>query len=571
MINFKSIEWRNFLSTGNAPTKIDFQKTPTTLIIGQNGAGKSTILDALTFCLFGRAFRKINKPQLVNSVNEKKTLVEVEFSIGKNEFVVKRGIKPGIFEIWRNGNMIDQDAKAKDLQDQLEKQILKLNFKTFTQVVILGSSTFVPFMQLSNNDRREIIENILDIQVFSTMNIILKQKMSALRTQMDNVDNQVELYKEKIEIQESHMKRNSETKKEQIADHMKTIKESHAEIDRLMKENTGYTKQIESLMKECDGEKSLKSKRRKLSDIRSKIEQKISHVESTLNFFNENSECPTCKQSIEVSHKEGIVVESNASIEKFNQGIHDMSEEFDKLDAEIEKIEEKRDEERDLSSLVIKNMSNIESVNNYINKVSDMIEDLNEKSFDDVDNEKLDDFKKKLVAFDKDKKKMIDTKHYLDLASLMLKDSGIKTKIVKKYLPHMNKLINKYLTAMDFYVQFTLDENFNETIKSRHRDVFSYSSFSEGEKMRIDLALLFSWRAIAKMKSSVNTNLLILDEVFDSSLDTTGVDEFMKLLNEVSGDASVFVISHRGDVLMDKFHSTLVFKKEGNFSKVDSD
>lgn len=567
MITFKQISWRNFLSTGNTETKINFQKSPTTLIIGQNGAGKSTILDALTFCLFGKPFRKINKPQLVNSVNQKNCLVVLDFNIGKHEFTVKRGIKPGVFEIWKNGVLLDQDAKVKDMQEQLEKQVLKLNYKTFTQVVILGSSTFVPFMQLSNNDRREIIENILDIQVFTTMNTILKNKMAALKTHLDNLDNKIFTTEEKISLQESHMKRNDETRKEQILGYQETIDENNDQASKILKENLKLTKKIDKLISSTPEKKPLSSKMKKMHQIHTKLSHKMETVQETIEFFHDNEVCPTCSQDIEEDFKHTAISENKKEVEKYKKGILELNEEVKKIEEEIEKINVMQLSIDELQQQLNKNNNTLSSINQYISKLNISIENLKKLETTSIDKEELKQFKESVEALEEEKKKLLTTRHYLDLAGLLLKDTGIKTRIVKKYLPHMNKLINQYLTALDFYVKFTLDENFNETIKSRHRDIFSYSSFSEGEKTRINLALLFAWRSIAKMKSSVNTNLLILDEVFDSSLDETGVDDFMKLLKAVSGNTNVFIISHRGDMLVDKFADTIEFTKEGNFSK----
>ncbi|MFZ9728657.1 MAG: AAA family ATPase [Candidatus Nanopelagicaceae bacterium] len=566
MIVFEKIRWKNFLSTGNVFTEVNLTSHKTNLIIGTNGAGKSTVLDALTFSLFGRPFRKINKPMLVNSINEKNCEVEVEFSIGKNEYIIKRGIKPNLFEIYQNGQMLDQSSTAVDYQKQLEQNILKMNYKSFTQIVVLGSSTFVPFMKLPVASRREIIEDILDIQIFSVMNTLLKDKVRENNDELKELEYQLKLSTDKIELQKNYMlelekKTKSEIeKKEAIVMMLKNDKSSAlknvAEQTILLAD---YNEQLKTL---ADNKKKLKQ----LNNFRAKIQQKIANCKKETEFFINNHVCPTCTQDISQEFRDQKVADGDTELLTLEKG-------FTELESEIEKEEQRETEFMVLSEQIVEINSlitqlnyEVSSLDQQIKERQDEIEDLNaptsskkaeyEKLTSYVDEKKT--IKERFISSKKDK----DT---LSVASQLLKDNGIKSRIIKRYLPAMNKLIGEYLRKMDFYVNFTLDENFEETIKSRYRDIFTYESFSEGEKARIDLALLLTWRSIAKLKNSVDTNLLILDEIFDGSLDASGTSELGWILRKFDDNTNVFVISHKEN-LDGKFDRTIKFEKVKNFS-----
>lgn len=570
MINFETVRWKNILSTGNTFTEIQLNRSNNTLIVGHNGAGKSTILDALCFGLFGKPFRKVNKPNLLNSINNKNGVVEIEFSIGSKAYKVVRSIKPNTFEIYCDGKMLNQDAAAKDYQELLEKQILKMNFKTFTQVVILGSASFVPFMQLSAPDRRAIIEDLLDIEIFSTMNSVLKEKLSVNKDALTEAKNGISLTQDKIELQLENIqdKKNNndveiQEKKDLIVAHKKELGLRNDQIEVLKEE----VAQIDAKINGRQGALSVKV--RELEKIESKIDGNIQNLSEQIQFLHDNDDCPTCKQAIDPEFKEKRIEEQEI---KRSQQVLGLS----KISSEIKLVQTDLNEVMELSREAVKRTNDITSIRSIQFSIADMIKRL-EKEIEAlsvkvennvVDNDKLANLRKVLVETQARYEELLREKQYMDFATTLLKDTGIKTRIIKQYLPIINKLINKYLKAMDFFVNFNIDENFEETIKSRHRDEFSYANFSEGEKMRIDLALLFTWRQIAKMKNSVSTNLLILDEVFDSSLDSGGTDEFLKLIHEMGNDTNIFVISHKGDVLFDKFRSIIKFQKVKNFSQV---
>ena len=557
------------LSTGNAFTEIKLDKSTNTLIVGQNGAGKSTILDALTFALFNKPFRKINKPQLVNTINDRDCLVEVEFSIGKKKYKIVRGIKPNIFEIHCDGKLIDQDAKIGDYQEYLENVVLKLNYKSFTQVVVLGSAAFVPFMQLSAADRRTIIEDLLDISIFSSMNKLVKDRVSSTKDNQKTVDYEIKLTEEKIAMQIqsiNEQKKNSDTEIEKKLAEVEMNNQFIAATNDTIVEIESQIETLELINAEC-GDLSRKSS--KLLQIEGKFEDNITKLKSDIQFYNDNDNCPSCQQTITEEHKCKSVDEKNKKIEEISEAAVKLSAEITKVSSQLADVASRQKEIRELQSDIVKLNTQVTSTNSYNTKVLLEIEQLKKRSISlEKDNEKLKELNKMLAEAKKSAEKLSADKQYLEFAATLLKDTGIKTKIIKQYLPVMNKLINKFLTSMEFFVNFNLNESFEETIKSRHRDVFSYASFSEGEKMRIDLALLFTWRQIAKMKNSVSTNLLILDEVFDSSLDGVGTEEFMKLLNSLDKDTNVFVISHKGDQLFDKFRSVIKFEKKNNFSQV---
>ena len=570
MILFQTIRWKNFLSTGASFTEINFTKSTNTLIIGQNGAGKSTILDALCFGLFGKPFRKINKPQLLNSINGRDAMVEVEFNIGQKKYKVIRGIKPNVFEIYLNDVLLNQDAASKDYQEILEKNILKLNYKSFTQVVILGSASFVPFMQLSAADRRTIIEDLLDIQIFSSMNAIVKEKMSALKDGITKSKYDIKLVEEKINLQMQNIEENNKNRVAEIQKRVQEVAESNLHIQQLEKDIELINKHIDALQgKVGDKKEKLDKKAKGLFQIKGKVQTNIARNEKEIQFYESNHDCPTCKQSITTDWKDSQVKEKTEKIDTQRTGLQEIDEELTKVNNEVKAITDIINHVNAHNGEIIRHNSTITSINQYISKLNGELGELNEKRVGtEGADQKLTELKQELETYNQLYKEQLTEKHYNEFAGTLLKDGGIKTRIIKQYLPIMNKLINKYLTAMDFFVNFNINENFEETIKSRHRDEFSYANFSEGEKMRIDLALLFTWRQIAKLKNSTNTNLLILDEVFDSSLDTVGTEEFLKLINEMGTDTNVFVISHKGDQLFDKFRSIIKFEKKNNFSRI---
>ena len=568
MIVFRKLRFKNFLSTGNFFTEIQFDKSPNTLIVGSNGAGKSTMLDALCFALFNKAFRNITKPQLVNSINEKECVVEIEFDANNKSYKIVRGIKPNTFEIYCNGELINQDAAIRDYQEYLEKFILKLNYKSFTQIVILGSASFVPFMQLSATDRRAIIEDLLDIGIFSTMNGLLKDKVAMNKEELTNNKYDVEVSTQNYALQEKHinqLKQNNEDKvkeyEAEILSNNDTLQSLHGKIGTIQEE-------IDILQGQVSSKAQLEAKLKEISKIESKVETNLSKFRKDIGFFEQNDHCPTCRQTITLEVKEKEIESLQGKVTECEHGLSQIEakllDEQNKLNAMIEV----QKQIQALNIQVATNNTTINETNKYIGKLQKQIEMLqNTKQNLDEETKKLDDVKETLLKLEAKRKELIDEKTYYDAASILLKDTGIKTKIVRQYLPVINKLVNKYLASMDFFVNFNLDESFKETIKSRHRDEFSYASFSEGEKQRIDMALMLTWRAVAKLKNSANTNLLILDEVFDSSLDANGTEYLMNLLHLLE-DVNLFVISHKGDILQDKFRSIVKFEKVNNFSRI---
>lgn len=570
MILFKQIAYRNFLSSGNQATEIKFTDTQTTLIVGANGSGKSTMLDALCFGLFNKAFRKINKSQLINSTNEKECLVEIDFSIGTKEYKIKRGIKPNIFEIWIDGILQNQAASSADQQKQLEDNILKLNYKSFTQIVILGSASFVPFMQLSTANRREVVEDLLDIKIFSAMNAVIKDrikntndKIKELSLKQSMTEEKVEMQKEFIESIEKSGKENIEKKKDKITSITTYIDQLAAEnVHKVEEVSTTLQPQLENLL---DASKKLKQ----LSNLKGKISEKVSSITEQHKFFNNNSVCPTCTQTIEEEFRLNKVSESENKAKELQQGYNELKEAIQQ--------EEKREREFNVVSKEISSLNNEISNNNVkISQLNKQSRDLDQEIQDitnkiknrNTERKVLIELEQTLDLIQTEKAKNKEDVSYFDFAHSLMKDGGIKGKIIKKYLPLMNQQINKYLQMMDFYINFTLDEEFNEKIKSPIHEDFTYESFSEGEKMRINLAILFTWREIARMKNSVNTNLLILDEVFDSSLDFMGTDYFTRIIKYVIKDTNIFVISHKTDELIDKFDRVVKFDKVKGFSKM---
>ena len=569
MIKFKKIRWKNFLSTGGQFTEVDFTKSSSTLIVGENGAGKSTILDAICFVLFNKPFRNINKPQLMNTINGKLLVVEVEFSIGNKDYRIVRGMKPGIFEIYCNDILLNQDAAARDYQKYLEESILKLNYKSFTQIVILGSASFTPFMQLALGSRREIIEDILDIQIFTVMNAVLKDKTTDIKARITEIENDITLGKNKVKLHQQYIATLENDKQKKVEDVQKRILESNAEISQL---NAGMLVEQE---KETSCKSSIsdadekRNKRTEMGALLRKLSERITNQETSIQFYHDHDVCPTCSQDLD-EHLKGSAIELHThKREEVQSAIETLGLQLEGVETRLNEIDAIEKKISEYTSNIIRYQSKIIASQTYIQKLqADLAVNNNDTANIEDETRKLKNLAKEVVSLAGEKSKLSEDKHYLDIAGVLLKDTGIKTKIIRQYLPAINKLVNKYLAAMDFFVHFELDESFNEVIKSRHRDEFSYASFSEGEKQRIDLALLFTWRTIAKMKNSASTNLLLLDEVFDSSLDTNGTDYVMNLLNTIGEDTNVFVISHKGDQLLDKFKSVIKFQKYQNFSRI---
>jgi len=567
MIIFKSIEWRNFLSTGNTANKVLLNKSSTTLIIGKNGEGKSTILDALCFALFGKPFRNINKGQLVNSINTKNCLVTIEFDINGREYKIIRGIKPHVFEIWINSVLVNQDAAVRDYQKVLEQQILKLNYKTFTQVVILGSASFVPFMQLPTTQRREVIEDILDIKIFSTMNQLLKEKASETKDAIAKVENEISAAKTKVESQQAIIKTIAEAKTTAIENIRAKISANSAEILSGEIEISTILEEINSLKASIHDKENVTEDIDKAKSIRSKLLQKIETCEHHTEFFSEHAVCPSCSQDIAEEYKEGIIKDLNEKLLDNNSKIGELEGILSSLNEKLSGITKVQSEITSKNIELSTRNSTITLLNKQVKEMQAEIESArNDTTNIDEEKTKLKDLAQEALNKINSKTTLQEHRNLEEVASILLKDTGIKTAIIREYLPIMNKLINKYLNAMDTYIHFELDESFNEKIKSRFRDEFTYASFSEGEKMRIDLAILFTWRQVAKMKNSVNTNLLLLDEIFDSSLDTAGTDYFLNLMNQFGDKSNIFVISHKGDQLFDKFRSVIKFEKRNDFS-----
>ena len=570
MILFKKIKFKNFLSTGNQFNEIEFDKSNTTLIVGTNGAGKSTVLDALTFSLFGKSFRGINKPQLINSTNEKDCLVEIDFSIGTIDWKVRRGIKPTVFEIHKNGEVLNQEASSIDQQKWLEQNVLKMNYKSFTQVVILGSSNFVPFMQLTAASRREVIEDLLDIKIFSSMTSIVKDKIRFLKEQVRNLDLKKESLSDKIEMQENFIEDIEKRGKESIKDKEDKIDELCDEETSLGEEVENLGSEIEDLNKKLESYKGAKEKLRKLGNLKGKMTQKVATITEEHSFFKENTVCPTCTQDLEEEFRLNKISEAKSKAKELQNAYKELEQAIRDEEIREDHFLQISKDVSNLTNGISKNNSRITSIHRQIrdlqNEIQRTAEDLANRS---VEHDKLAKFKEDLQSLTEDFYKQKENITYYDYIYSLLKDGGVKTKIIKKYLPLINQQVNKYLQMMDFYINFTLDEEFNETIQTPIHEDFSYSSFSEGEKQRIDLALLFTWREVAKFKNSTSTNLLILDEVFDSSLDGYGTDEFLKIIRFVIKDANVFVISHKTG-LEDKFQSVIKFEKVKGFSRMMS-
>ena len=568
MITFKKIRWRNFLSTGNQFSEIDFQKSRTNLVIGTNGAGKSTMLDALTFGLFNKPFRKINKPQLINTTNEKDCVVEIEFAVNNRDYLVRRGIKPNIFDIEVNGTLLKRESDDRINQKLLEENILKVNYKSFTQIVILGTSTFVPFMQLTSANRRDVIEDLLDIRIFSAMNSLIKEKIKIQRDKVRSLELKKETVKEKMTMQENFIEEIKKQGKGEIKDNKDKIKVLGIENDTHLEHNNLLESNVEDLLKEQEEVTGASEKLVKLNNLKGKITQKVSTITKEHKFFTENTVCPTCDQNIEEEFRLNRIDGVQNRARELQQGFKDLEEtikseqerehQFNKLSKEITKLNHDVSQNNTRISL---NQRQIRDLEDEVQTITQRLKNRNSE------NEKLKEFKTNLQNITEDLSTNREEIVHYDFAYSLLKDDGVKTKIIKKYLPFINQQVNRYLQMMDFYINFHLDEEFNETVKSPIHEDFSYSSFSEGEKMRIDLALLFTWREVARVKNSVNTNLLIMDEVFDSSLDGFGTDEFLKIIRFVIKDANTFVISHKSG-MEDKFESVIRFDKTKGFSRI---
>jgi DNA repair exonuclease SbcCD ATPase subunit len=538
-----------------------------TLIVGENGAGKSSFLDAITFGLFGKPFRNINKPQLINSINGKECVVELKFHIASKKYKVIRGIKPNIFEIWCDDEMLNQDARAKDYQDQLEKTILRMNYKSFTQIVILGSTNFTPFMQLSAADRRSVIEDLLDIQIFSSMNTVVKSKLSAAKEQSNLLKSQIENVKDKIELHKKHLDELKKNTKELVDAKKKEIEENKLSLTNLTAEAVEKMSRIDALEASILDEDANSKKFTKLNQLEAKIENNLQKIQKDVEFYQQNSNCPTCDQTIH--NKDEKLHLCSTKIIDLNDGLAKLKEESDAVLTRINAIKKTQKELNELEQELVRITTSHKQVKSYVTKLEAEVNEIESKpAMSDNFKAQSKELLNSLQTYNEQRKIAVANVQHYEIAQQLLKDGGIKTKIIKQYIPIINKLVNKYLATMGFFVNFNIDEEFKETIKSRHRDDFSYENFSEGEKKRIDLALLFTWRAVAKLKNSANTNLLIFDEVFDGSLDNSGTEEFLKLINMFNENTNIFVISHKGDVLADKFNNTIKFAKVKNFSQM---
>ena len=567
MITFKKIRWKNFLSTGNTFNEVSLCDTYTTLISGENGAGKSTVLDAICFVLFNKPYRAINLPQLVNSVNEKDCLVEIDFHDGKNEYKIVRGQAPKVFEVWRDGTMLDQEAKAKDGQKILEEQILRMNFRSFCQVVILGSANYVPFMRLPASERRNVVESILDIGVFSTMNTLLKERMSQTKEELNQVEVQLAVAKERVKNQKRIIEneRNRSNKDREWEDI--EVRNTQETIAKIQVEMDGILTRIDEMVGSISDKVNVTKQKDKFHDLRGQIDKKIASLRKEIEFYDKHDKCPTCGQGIDTDFKKGIVDNRASKKAEMEKALEELTVKLKDAQSRYDAIVDITHEIAQLQATVSNKIGDIENLNQYISKVRNRSVDTQKVREEEAALERLVTEESEVVD---SKKELVEDQHYMNLASVLLRDGGIKKKIIKHYIPAINRTINKYLSYMNFFVNFQLDDEFNETIKSRHRDIFTYASFSEGEKRKIDLALLFAWRAMAEIKNSLSTNLLILDEVLDGSLDDTSTEAFLEILNSMrGGGVNVFVISHKSkEVLQDKFQRHIQVVKKGNFSKV---
>ena len=569
MITFNKIRYKNFLSTGDAFTELQFDKSESTLVVGENGAGKSTFLDALCFGIYGKPFRNVNKPQLVNTLNGKGLLVELDFTIGKNKYKVRRGIKPNIFEIYTNDKKHDELADARNMQTWFETNVIKMDQKSFSQVVVLGSANYIPFMQLPSIQRRQVIEDLLGINIFSLMNNLLKDKINNNKDNISESDHSIDKVEIELNVMGDYKAKASKARKQQMNDYEKRRTDTQKSIHKVNGDIEDLQKQVNEKQESISDEEKIKKSIDQLRSIYAKVEDKIHRLEKEINFFETNDNCPTCEQTFEPEFKEKHVCKRKESKQQTQSGLSDMDSELEKRTKRLNDITNVISEVNNLNQQISQKNGELSGLQRTLEEIVDNIAELSNESADEADNKKKErELKKQLKELQVKKEELINQREVLKVASVLLKDGGIKAKIIKQYIPIMNKLINKYLAQMDFFVNFELDEEFNETIKSRFRDAFTYDSFSEGEKMRIDLALLFTWRAIAKLRNSASTNLLIMDEVFDSSLDNTGTDELLRIINDLTKDTNTFIISHKGDTLFDKFNNVIKFEKIKNFSRV---
>lgn len=566
MIIFEKLRWKNLLSSGNTFTEIDLNSHTHSLVIGENGAGKSTMLDALLFVLYGKPFRKINKPQLVNAINGRDLLVECSFKIGEKQYLVRRGIKPNIFEIFVNDTLINLESSTVDYQEYFEKNILKINFKSFSQIVVLGSASFVPFMQLTASNRREVVEDLLDIQIFSVMNGLLKEKINVNQDKLQETQYQLSNIEDKIELEKKHIKEIEDNTQDYINEKNSQIADYENKILNIDSVLETINKEAKRLLSTIDDKDAVLEKQKKLSSFHDQLISKKEKNQEDIDFFYNNHVCPSCSQGIENTHKDSIIEERKSKLTKIEEAIAEVKikiKEADKRIKDIEKISKKVDDKRTEYS------SNKAQRKIWVDVINSLKKEVASKEKQDTRNEnRLKELENELINKGNYKKELLEDKTLLNIASVMMKDTGIKTQIISQYVPVINQLINKYLAEMDFFVNFELNESFEETIKSRFRDEFSYASFSEGEKSRLDLALLFTWRAIAKLRNSASTNLLILDEVFDGSLDNEGSEKLLNIIKTLTNNNNVFIISHKTDAYLDKFDRVIMFKKVKNFSQM---
>ena len=568
MIKFKTVRWKNLLSSGNKFTTIELDRSSTTLIVGENGAGKSTLLDALCFGLYGKGFRNLKKDLLINSINNKDLLVEIEFDVGKTSSKVIRGAKPNKFELYLENVLINQDATMRDYQEHLEKNILKMSHRSFTQVAILGSANFTPFMQLRARDRRKLVEDLLDISIFSTMKDILRKKIANHNVEVKETSHEIDLLEERISGLNEQVQALQKNRDDQISKYEKTVKETEDNIRSLMEKINEKTEDVVALESTIKNQDSTQDKLKQVIELEKQLETARKKAVADIEFYEDHDNCPTCKQDLDNEHKEKCIAEKQDKVSEIKTALSTIDKQISELNDEVQRILSVSEQITEVQREIGLTQTEITSNQKYVQKLNGQIEELKKAILDETVNDRLTSSEDNLNTLLSKKEDLTNRTHYFEIATLLLRDEGIKSKIIKQYVPIMNKLINKYLANLEFYVGFELDENFEETIKSRFRDVFKYDNFSQGEKMRIDLALLFTWRAVARMKNSVNTNLLILDEVFDSSLDNQGTDDFLRLLNTLTEKTNAFIISHKGDQLYDKFEEVIRFEKHKNFSRI---
>jgi len=569
MIHFHKVRYKNLLSSGNNFTELDLDGHQTTLILGENGSGKSTLLDALCFGLYGKGFRNLKKDLLINSINQKGLLVEVEFSIGKKQYKVVRGSKPNKFELYVMDVLVNQDASIRDYQEHLEKNILKMNYRSFTQVAILGSANFTPFMQLKSKDRRNLVEDLLDISIFSTMSEILRKKIGNWNIEVRETDHEVEILEERISGLNEQLNALRENRDNKIKQYEETVNETQTNIDKVMEKISEKSKDVMHKSAEIGDQVSAKDKLQEATDLERKLNDNYKKAIKEIKFYEDNDECPTCEQELDETHKKEHIETHQSKKKELSSAIGKIGKTIREIGERLDEIGETQQEIEGIQGKIGLLQTEIVSNQKFIQKIQKEIKKLESEGVAGSDvHERIDDSEDHLNILHSKKKTLAENGHYYEIAQMLLRDQGVKQRIIKQYVPIMNKLISKYLAQLEFYVGFELNESFEETIKSRFRDEFKYDNFSQGEKMRIDLALLFTWRTVARMKNSVNTNLLILDEVFDSSLDAAGTDDFLKLLNTLTEKTNAFIISHKGDALYDKFNDVIRFEKYKNFSRV---